>query len=221
MNHADAPSPWTPPPCPPNRFEALGLILRAYVPGRDDDRRLFEAIDRSRPTLQPWLPWALISHRSITESEEWIAKTHDQMLAAASKPVDADTAFIYGIFESSTGELLGGTGFNRLNAATHNAETGYWVRSDRRREGIAARALAASLSWGFTPRGDGGFAFRRVHVFVAEPNRASCGVAEKVGLKQVAHTRRDRWVDGHGWSDTLVWDVLSHEWDVRTHALCR
>lgn len=133
--------------------------------------------------------------------------------------MNADTAYIYGIFEPGTGELLGGTGFNRMHAPTLNAETGYWVRQDRRREGIAARALAATLSWGFTSQNNGGFGFRRIHVFVAQPNAASCGVPAKVGLTAVSHTRQDRWVDGHGWADTLVWDVLAPEWDTTRH--CR
>jgi RimJ/RimL family protein N-acetyltransferase len=207
-----------PPTTAPTRWEALGLVLRAYTPNSGDAIRLYEAIERSRATLHPWLPWAMISHRSRAESEEWITQTHAKTLAASAKPADLDTAYIYGIFESSTGELLGGTGFNRLHPPTHNAETGYWVRSDRRREGIAVRALAASLSWAFTPQHEGGFGFRRVHIFVAEPNVASRGVPAKLDLSQVARTREDRWVDGHGWTDTLSWDVLAHEWDTRTHA---
>lgn len=221
MNPTQAPSPWTPPVIAPISFKANGLLLRAHVPGTDDSRRLHDAVVLSRPTLHPWLPWALISHQTRDESEAWIAKTHAQMQDSAAKPVDADTAYIFGIFDSGSGELLGGVGFNRMNPVTHNAETGYWVRSDRRREGIAARAHAACLSWGFTPQSQGGFGYRRIHVFVAEPNHASRGVPTKLGLHLASHTRQDRWVDGYGWTDTLVWDVLAHEWDVRAHALRR
>lgn len=213
------PPPWTPPARLPERFEALGLVLRSYRSGTDDERKLFEAVESSRPTLHPWLPWALVAHRTIEETRAWIAKTEAEEKAAPTKPVDASTAFIVGIFDAASGELLGGTGFNRLSAEWHNAETGYWVRHDRRRQRIASRALAASLSWGFLPQDRGGFGFRRIHIFASDANTASCGVPETLGLRRMQRARKDRWIDGLGWRDSIGWDVLAEEWDGERHGL--
>lgn len=203
------------------RFEALGILMRAYLPNSDDARHLFEAVDSSRSSLHPWVPWAKAGNRSIAESEDWIQKQHALISNAPTRPIDAETAFNYGIFDPTSGELLGGTGLMRLHPATQNAEIGYWVRADRHRQGIATRALAATLSWAFTPQSQGGFAFRRVHIFVAETNLASKGVPTKLALHLVTHTRQDRWIDGQGWVGTHVWDVLCAEWDTRQHALRR
>ncbi len=120
---------------------------------------------------------------------------------------------MYGVFDRATGELLGGTGFNRFNAGSHNAETGYWVRADRRREGIGARTLAGMLAVGLRAQDKGGFGLRRVHIFAAALNVASCGVARKLGLREHLHATRDRWVDGLGWCDTVGWEVLAEEWE--------
>lgn len=122
---------------------------------------------------------------------------------------------VFGVFDAATGEQLGGSGFNRLDSATLNAETGYWVRADRRRQGICTRILRAMLTWGFTPQHEGGFGFRRIHIFAADRNLASCGVPRKLGLHEHMQATADRWIDGLGWCGTTGWEVLADEWDRR------
>lgn len=144
------------------------------------------------------------------QSIELFAKSARDPLAPEHNPT---LGYVLGAFDRANGELLAGCGFNRIDADLHNAETGYWVRADRQRNGIAARSLAATLSWGFTPQAAGGFGFRRIHIFAADANVASCGVPRKLKLNETLRTRADRWVAGLGWCGTISWDVLAEEWD--------
>lgn len=205
------PRPWSPPIALLYPFEFGGLVVRPYELA--DVEQLFGVIQRSRAALLPWLPWAEKQHLSLAGTRESV----ERFTAALRDPLEVENnrlfGFVFGVFDCATGALLAGTGFNRIDAELHNAETGYWVRADRRREGIATRTLAATLSWGFMPQSDGGFGFRRVHIFAADRNLASCGVPRKLNLQETTHTRADRWVNGVGWCGTVGWEVLAEEWD--------
>lgn len=211
------PAAWTPPAPPPARFESPRFTIRVYEPA--DAPALFHAIDAFRESYLPWLPWAKSQHRTVADS----AATIDRFRASAAAPLDplnnAVFGYVYGVFEKSTGQLVAGAGFNRLAPEWRNAETGYWVRGDRRRQGIAVEVLAATLTTGFTDQSQGGFGFRRVHLFAARANIASCAVPAKLGLRAMMHAREDRWLDGPGWCDSLGWDVLASEWDIARSTL--
>lgn len=211
MSAPARPSPWRPPEPLPAEFRTARLILRPWQP--TDAPALFAAIDSSRESLLPWLPWAADTHLAPRQTLEWIEHTARASADALRPEHSAMTGFVLGIIDAATGEPVGGTGFNRMNADTHNAETGYWVRGDRRRRGICAEATAGVLSWGFLPQSRGGWGFRRIHIFAAVENAASCGVPRKLGLRQEMHARQDRWVNGRGYLDTLGWGVLAEEWD--------
>ncbi len=163
--------------------------------------------------MLPWLPWAASDHLSVEQSIyniEWFRRGRERWDDAFMNLA----GYVLGAFETATGRLVGGNGLNRFSLSTHNAETGYWVDSGFQRRGFAAEMTAGLLSWAFTPQAQGGWGLRRVHIFAASANAASCGVPRKLGLRQELHTRKDRWVEGHGWCDTLGWAVLSDEWDI-------
>jgi ribosomal-protein-serine acetyltransferase len=210
------PPPWVP-PTNVREFRTDRLVIRPYR--LEDAAALFAAVVLSRASLLPWLPWARVTHTSVEESRASIER-FDQAMADPLAPENNSVfGFVMGVFCSRTGEFVAGTGLNRMDAATHNAETGYWVRADRRREGWCSDALRATLSWAFLPQTEGGFGLRRVHIFASAANVASCGVPRRLGLRQHMHARLDRFVDGIGWTDTVGWDVLATEWDGRTHEL--
>jgi RimJ/RimL family protein N-acetyltransferase len=217
MEDPGVPVPWAPPAAPLRSISGLGLVIRPYT--HADAPALFDAVSRSREALLPWLPWAKFEHHTVAQTTAAI----ESFMRASADPLrpehNAVLAYVFGIFDARDGTLLGGTGFNRIVAETRDAETGYWVRADRRREGIASRATAVNLSWGFTPQHEGGLGFRRIRIFAAAANVASCGIPKRLGLHQCMHTRQDRSVEGVGLCDTLGWDVLAPEWDTASHRL--
>lgn len=207
MSPVGPPAPaWVHPPRLRARWTQEGVLLRPFE--ARDAAELFRAVDTSRESLHPWLPWALGQHRSEAASAEAI-----RMLASLCREEAGDAwACVLGVFDASDGSLLGGTGFNRISRETHNAETGYWLRTSARGRGWCTRALHACLCWGFAPRDEGGFGWRRIHLFASALNAASCAVPRRLGLRQHTHATRDRWVDGLGWTDTIGWEVLADEW---------
>ncbi|MFZ4575259.1 MAG: GNAT family N-acetyltransferase, partial [Phycisphaerales bacterium] len=207
----ESPAPWTPPSPAPSRFEALGLVLREYE--NEDAPALFEAVDTSRASLLPWLPFAKTQYQSVEAAAELIALFTRARRDLLHPELGAVFGAVNGVFDAATGELLGGTGVNRISAPRHNGEIGYWVRSSRQRQGVATRAAAAMLSWCFLPQTQGGYGLRRVHIFAAQPNVASVGVPTRLGLHRYGQMRKDRFEDGYGWVDTVAWDVLADEWD--------
>lgn len=203
------PAPWAPPALLPDNLESERLLIRMWT--LDDAPALLAAIDASRETLLPWLPWAATDHRTIEDTIYNIVRFKRSMVGP-----DVDGC-VYGIFDRATGEVLGGTGWNRGDRATHVAETGYWVRHDRRGQGIATEATARNMSTLFTPQDQGGWGFRRVVIYCSAANKSSRRVPEKLGLRQETTARLGRWIDGIGYTDDLGWGVLADEWDSATH----
>lgn len=215
--HTATPTPWTPPlrvlSGDQYSFEHDGLRLRFWEDG--DAAALFEAIDIDRESFLPWLGWVRTDNRSVEDCMATIVRMRSRR--TRMEPMADD--FTLGIFDAATGDALGGTGLHRVVHAAYEGEIGYWVRPDRRGQGICTRTVAALLSWAFTAQSDGGWGLRRVHIRCAASNRASQRVPRKLGLREEARLVQERWVDTISWDDTLVWGVLESEWDIARGAL--
>ena len=111
------------------------------------------------------------------------------------------------------------TGLHRVNASAHEAEIGYWVRADRRRQGLCSDAVALLISWAFISVEHGGWGLRRLHIRCAGANISSRMVPEKLKLPQEAVLTKERWVPSIGWDDTIVWGVLRDSWDTDRHCI--
>lgn len=173
-----------------------------------DAPSLFQAVNGCRESMLPWMVWVKTEHRELHETVYAIEK----MRRAREEPGATD--FTLGIFDRSTGEVVGGTGLHRLHVPSHEGEIGYWVRGDRRCQGICTEATRGMISWGFAPQSQGGWGLRRIHIKCAERNLGSQAVPRKIGLREELRARQERFVAGLGWVDTLGWGVLVDEWDV-------
>jgi RimJ/RimL family protein N-acetyltransferase len=208
------PSPWRPPNPLPVAYHTDRLVLRFFTP--DDAASMLGALDTDRGSFLPWLPWVETDNRTIAECVYSIESFRRKRESTSAVPDD----FVIGIFDRVHGEVIGGTGFHRIGFDPLEAEIGYWVRPDRRGEGLCTEAVAAMLSWGFTAQtasGPAGWGFRRIHIRCAASNTASRRVPEKLGLRLEATFSAARWVPGRGWDDSLAFGVLSHERDNAAH----
>lgn len=193
----------------PAQFETRRLVLRPYT--HDDAPALLQAVQTSRESLLPWLPWARSENRTLAECHYTIEKFLRDMAAPDCQ------AYAFAAFDKADGSLVGGSGFHHVIPATHQAEVGYWTRAERRRQGYCAEFTAGMISWLLTPCDSGGWGFRRIEIQCASRNLASQAVPRKLGLRQEARILQHRWLDGYGWDDTLMWGVLRDEWDAATH----
>jgi ribosomal-protein-serine acetyltransferase len=205
------PDPWRPPQPAPDRLETDRIVLRAWR--SEDAAGMLEAINIDRASLFPWLPWPATDNRNLAECTYQI----ERMRRERERP-DNDN-FVFGLFDRTTGDALGGTGFHRMSLPWHTAEIGYWVRADRRSQGLCTEAVRGLISWGFRPQDQGGWGLRRLTIFCAALNTASRRVPEKIGLRREVHARGERWIDGIGYSDSLGWGVLAEEWDCGAGAI--
>ena len=201
----EPPPPWTPPRPLPVPLLTPRLRLDWFRP--EHAPSLWEAIETSRSSMIPWLPWAGTGHRDPEETleriEAWTRKWQ------APEPDD----FFLGVFDRGTDAIVGGAGYHRVVPELGQAEIGYWVREDRRGAGLCTEALRAMVTSGFRDWG-----FRRIVVECAGRNRASSRVAEKAGLPLEARLRASRWIDEQGWDDSLLFGVLRQDWDVDRQA---
>ena len=167
------------------------------------------ALDVDRESFEPWLPWTSSDNRT---DEECVAAIERQREKRERVEPPADD-FTLGIFDATTGEALGGTGLHRIVHAAYEGEIGYWMRADRRRQGLCSEAVAALITWAFAPQEEGGWGLRRIHIRCTGANHASRRVAESLGLVHEATLRQERWVRTRGWDDTIVFGVLRDEWN--------
>ncbi len=200
----EAPTPWRRPEPLPGFLETERLVLRWWEAG--DAQGVHEAVTEDRGALLPWMPWAASDHKDAEESAERIA------WFTGLRAKDAD--FTLGAFDRATGEVIGGSGFHRMVPAAHEAETGYWIRGSRQREGLATEMARAMLSWGFSAWG-----FRRIHLMCAGGNAGSIGVIEKLGVPFEGRRVQARFVEGVGWSDDMLYGVLAPQWDCEQHRM--
>jgi RimJ/RimL family protein N-acetyltransferase len=168
----------------------------------EDAWSLWRAVEASRKTLVPWLPWAADGHRTPEDSLAVI----DRFARDRAFPEGLD--FVMGIFDRRSGEVVGGTGLHRIQPETADAEIGYWVREDRRGEGLCTEAVGALVTAALSAWG-----FRRVRVCCSDRNVPSRRVPERLGLRLECEEREARFVDGIGWTGSLAYAVLASEWD--------
>lgn len=110
-----------------------------------------------------------------------------------------------GVFERTTGELLGSVELDGIDLRRGQAELGYWVRSDRTRRGYAAEAAWAALRYGFET-----LRLHKVRADVAVGNTASARVLDKLGFVREGMLREDRAIGGI-WADHWRYGLLSRE----------
>jgi ribosomal-protein-serine acetyltransferase len=195
------PALWVPPRPAPIPLLTKRLRIDWWRP--EHAPSLWEAIETSRTTLIPWLPWAATGHRDPDETLERI-----EAWTRLRQAPEADEFFV-GLFERATGEIVGGSGLHLIVPELAQAEIGYWVRATRREQGLCTEAVRALVTSAFRD-----WRLRRVVVQCAGDNVPSRRVAEKVGLPLEAVHRRARWIDDHGWSDGIVFAALADEWDL-------
>jgi RimJ/RimL family protein N-acetyltransferase len=165
----------------------------------DDVDAVFEAVHCSRAEISPWMPWC---HQNYSKDD---ARQFIDRLPGAWQRGEE---YAFGIFDAVSGELLGCAGLNFLDFPYRRANLGYWIRTDRTRQGTAstaARLLArAALE---------DLELERIEIVAAVDNRVSQRVAEKAGATREGVLRM-RLRTRSGQTDAVCYSLIRADFEL-------
>ena len=129
-----------------------------------------------------------VSESSAREAAvQWLARMADWRGGAHAT---------WAVLTAAGDRVLGYVSLFDVDTEQASAEVGYWTMPSARGRGVASAALVAATEFAFSELG-----LRRVALFHAVENEASCRVAEKAGfLFEGRHRQSYRYGDGH-WHD--------------------
>ncbi len=81
----------------------------------------------------------------INDAESWIHFTQNAWTTKSE--------FQFGVFDTSTGEVVGATGMNHINSSYKIGNIGYWVSTPFTGQGIAVSAAQQAVNLGFSELG--------------------------------------------------------------------
>ncbi len=175
----------------------LNILLRP--PNLEDAEGMHEAVLASIPELRPWMEWC---------NEDYSIEVPGAFIKAQPESWENDTNYQFTIIDRETNQVLGGCGLNHINRYYRMANLGYWVRSDRTREGIATEATRLLAQFGF-----GQLGLRRIEIVTAVDNWASRKVAEKAGATFEAVLRK-RMRKGEINMDAAMYALVPEDLDI-------
>ncbi|GAA3755511.1 GNAT family protein [Plantactinospora mayteni] len=152
-------------------------------------------VDRARPHLAPWLPWA---ETIVDESSAraWLQRYADRQAD--------DSGRVYGIWVSDS--LVGGTLFRVFDTQSGLCEVGVWLDPAVQGRGLVGRAVEHMVEWAFRERG-----MHRVEWRVVPTNTRSITAAKRLGMTRDGVLREV--FPFHGTRhDIEVWSLLATEW---------
>ncbi len=175
------------------KIETERLIIRCYEPA--DAKMLLDAITISVEHLLPWMPWAKDEPAPIEDVINRLRYFRGQF--------DLGNDYIYGIFNKSEDELIGGTGLHtRIGKGA--AEIGYWISAKHINNGYATETVRALTKVGFEIE-----QHSRIEIHCAPDNIRSMVIPQKLGYVHEA-TLKKRTVDTDGNPrDTMIWTMFA------------
>jgi ribosomal-protein-serine acetyltransferase len=174
------------------RLMTRRLLLQPLRPGHAAE--VFAAIDESRRTLSPWLPF-VPSTRSAADTEGFIrriSRSHQDLvwgiwMRGVPSPRISSAARI----AAEADGYCGSVGLHRVIREQGIGTVGYWNRRTRERQGIVTEAVAAVLLWAAGPLG-----LERIAVEAATGNAASLRVIRKLGFVREGVLREAQRIPG-------------------------
>ncbi len=181
----------------PARVETSRLDIRRYA--RADAEQLTEVTARNKAHLLRFMAWAADEPLTVEQRREY--------LATVAADFDSGADFTLGLFERSTGALVGSSGFHVRTQPQPYLEIGYWIDAARQGEGLVTEAVAAltrvALEYCGSPV---------VGIVHAPANTRSAAVPERLGF-----TRRSGGGDGTCTDDGAT--VAQVEWQATSETL--
>jgi len=148
--------------------------------------------------LTRFLQWP--AHQTIDDSLSFI---HD-----ARRLWEQELAFLPGIFDRNTEQLVGSIGLSAIDAANRRAEIGTWIGSQFQRTGYNRHAKAALLTYAFHDVG-----LERIEFIVRSDNAHSiASIASMPGIVHEGRLRR-RIVSQDAAFDGELFALIREDWN--------
>ena len=128
---------------------------------------LYDAARESLEALIPWMSWA---------HPDYSRKDAAEFIRIVRGTWEAGTYYAFAVTDARDGSMLGAASLSHIHPVYHFCNLGYWIRTARRGQGLAARAARLAAKFGFEQVG-----LIRVEVVIAVGNAASLKVAERSG----------------------------------------
>lgn len=173
------------------------LSLKLMEP--TDAEELFELTDSSREHLRNWLPW-LDRVTTVQHTREYIKSS----VKSFSEEKGMNTAIMF------KGKMVGVAGYNEIDHTNRIAYPGYWLHKDAQGQGIMTKVAAALTDYAFDT-----LELNRVQITVAEHNKKSRAIPERLGFLNEGTIRNAEWLYDH-YVDHIVYGMLKHEWKQRS-----
>lgn len=146
-------------------LESLNGRFVLRPPVLENASAIYDAVLVSMEDLIPWMDWCNPDY-SIEITLDWLRRLPSEW--------EEGINYQFGIFDNLKGQFVGSCGLNHINRYYLIANLGYWIRSDRKGEGIATAAAIRVAKFGFHELG-----LRRIEIVAGVENQASRRVAEK------------------------------------------
>ena len=128
-----------------------------------------------------------------------------EFLRSANKNWRKGSAYLFGIENAATGEIIGGLGLEMISRKHRCAEVGYWLSRKFRKRGMTTEAVRLALRFGFKE-----LKLMRIQAHVMDGNAASVRVLERCGFTHEG-TERRRIKHRGRWRDLMMFSILRGE----------
>lgn len=163
----------------------------------NDSEELFHLTIESKDYLKEWLGWLNYTNE-VKDTREFIQATLKGFIETGGYPKSA--AILY------KGKIAGTIGFNEINKLHKIGVMGYWLGKDFQGHGIMTKACKAFIEYGFNELN-----LNRIEIRVAEGNRKSRAIPERLGFTEEGKIRQAEWLYDH-YVDHIIYGLLAEEW---------
>jgi ribosomal-protein-serine acetyltransferase len=163
----------------------------------NDSEEFFHLTINSKDYLKEWLGW-LDYTNEVEDTREFIQATLKGVIETGGYPKSA--AILY------KGRIAGTIGFNEINKLHKIGVMGYWLGKDFQGNGIMTKACEAFIEYGINELN-----LNRIEIRVAEENRKSRAIPERLGFTEEGKIRQAEWLYDH-YVDHIIYGLLAEEW---------
>ena len=182
---------------PTYRIETPRLVLRCYNP--TDAPLLEKTVQKSKDFLLPWMPW-------VNSEPEKLQVKIDRLRRFRAN-FDSDKEYVFGIFNDTETELIGGTGFHP-QIGDDALEIGYFIHVDHIRKGYCTEAVKALLKIAFTLK-----KINRIEIHCDPVNIASASIPKILGFTHDGTLRaRTKNYKGEPKS-SMIWSLFKQKYE--------